>query len=170
MRKQRNIVRFIVLMLTPVVLWSANILPIHSSQSAQAASDASRTKPNDQPALRAVANGKIAFGRDGEIFTMNSDGSDLKQLTSGGGFSASWSPDGMTIAFQRNVRLTSAVCVMDADGSNPRVLIIGYTYPKAWSPDGSKLLVSKFGARGVWAVNADGRNLIKVYEPAPKNN
>src|SRR5438094_4419870 len=78
MRKQRNIVRFIVLMLTPVVLCSANILPIHSSQSAQAATDASRTKPNDQPVLRAVANGKIAFGRDGEIFTMNSDGSDVK--------------------------------------------------------------------------------------------
>src|SRR5438067_7039510 len=94
MKKQRNIARFIVLMVTPVVLWSANILPTHSSQSAQAATTASRTKPNNQPALSAVANGKIAFTRDGEILTMNAGGSDQKQLTLGGGSGALWSPDG----------------------------------------------------------------------------
>src|SRR5438876_8329656 len=81
MRKQRDIARFIVLMLTPVVLWSANILPIHSSQSAQAATNASHTKPNDQPASRAVANGKLVFSDGAAIYTMDHNGRDMKRLT-----------------------------------------------------------------------------------------
>jgi Tol biopolymer transport system component len=177
MKKQRNIVRFIVLMLTPVVLWSANILTIHSSQSAQAATNASRTKPNAQPALSAVANGKIAFTRDGEIFTMNPDGSDLKQLTlttavrplaDGGGGDprgeALWSPDGTKIVFR--VADRGQICVMNADGSNQMCLTPGgeSAVSPDWSPDSTQITFTQASGTGsnhrsdIYVMNADGSN------------
>jgi hypothetical protein len=105
MRKQTNIARFIGLTLTLVVWWSAGTLPIHSSQSSLAATEANPRKLNDQLASRTGTNGKIAFASylDGhqEIYTINAAGSDLQQLTFAGrgdpplsSHGALWSPDG----------------------------------------------------------------------------
>jgi hypothetical protein len=50
-------------------------------------------------------NGKIAFVVSGDIWTMNPDGSDRTQLTSGPATDdlPSWSPDGQKILFLREV-------------------------------------------------------------------
>jgi hypothetical protein len=56
-----------------------------------------------------------------DIYVMNADGSDLRQLTDTVDSSApAWSPDGSQIVFVRNEG--HELVVMDADGSNERVL------------------------------------------------
>ncbi len=62
-----------------------------------------------------------------QIYIMNSDGSDLKKLTTEGGTDPCWSPDGSKIAFVRyNSKEYSSkqgqIWIMDADGSNKRQL------------------------------------------------
>jgi len=102
--------------------------------------------------------GKIVFSaQDGgddptfQIFTMNADGSNVRQLTDDE-FSSSdpaWSPDGQQIAFAtaREAPVGSnTLWVMDADGSNQRPLVFHpetgrpmFGNHPAWSPDGTKL-------------------------------
>ena len=77
-------------------------------------------------------NGKIAFSRSNTIWTVDPDGSDRTQITTGGKDSAPrWSPDGTQIAFTSTRAdpnpLTCAFCkrevyIMDADGSDMRRL------------------------------------------------
>src|SRR5947209_2904446 len=70
-------------------------------------------------------NGKIAFAsnRDGgytQIFTMNSDGTGVTDLTvdvQHGYFHPVWSPDGNRISFVSNRTGSNEIYVMDADGT-----------------------------------------------------
>jgi hypothetical protein len=99
---------------------------------------------------------RIAFVGKGandnlEIFTVNRDGSDLRQLTSNAVVDdqPTWSPDGQRIAFRsrRTASFYSDVWVMNADGSNPvnvtysdvRIGSTAYDQP-TWSPDGQSLI------------------------------
>ncbi len=77
---------------------------------------------------------KIAFssnrGGTHEIFVMNRDGSEVRQLTHGikaGCRHPSWSPDGSEIAFSTG--WNEAIYVMNADGSNPHVVAKAGWYP-----------------------------------------
>lgn len=106
--------------------------------------------------------GKIVFAAPDEtgtsqIFTMNANGSDIKQLTdfspSGAAVTPSWSPDGKRIIFSSFKMGTSdgpALWVMNADGSdqevlydpepgNPHMPPIAGNNAK-WSPDGEKIV------------------------------
>jgi len=79
---------------------------------------------------------QIAFGRGGNIFIMDVDGTNVRALTHGGwNLSPTWSPDGTRIAFvslrdskcgtsltDAPVFCTSELYVMNADGSNVRLL------------------------------------------------
>src|SRR6266571_1393737 len=164
--KTRNIVRNVLaLTLAMIGLMNWNTLSGRSSGLvARAATRARINGPIDQPALRDKTNGKIAFvssrGNSDEIDTMDPDGSDRKQLTSGpGDFDPDWSPDGTQMVFVRR----AAIFVMEADGSNQRQLTqsaIG-RYP-TWSPDATKIAFST-GCLGcvssvVYIMNADGSN------------
>src|SRR5690348_32196 len=69
-------------------------------------------------------NGRIAFVQWPDIFTMNPDGTDVKQLTNVGpdswAFWQSWSPDGKQIAFSKvgPPDFLGQIWLMNADGSN----------------------------------------------------
>lgn len=68
-----------------------------------------------------------------EIFTIHTDGSDRRQLTTTGGSGPEWSPDGSQIAYDARDR----VRVMAADGSGQRTVADGED--PSWSPDGTRL-------------------------------
>jgi hypothetical protein len=54
-------------------------------------------------------DGKVAFNRGGDIYTINLDGSGLKRLTSNGGGNGwpKWSPDGTKITWCTTARCGS---------------------------------------------------------------
>jgi TolB protein len=62
-----------------------------------------------------------AGGFDSAIFVVNTDGTNLRQLTTGGGVNGnpSWSPDGKHIAFSSSRRIPGQIFIMNSDGSNP---------------------------------------------------
>lgn len=113
----------------------------------------------------------IAFASNREgglfnIFTVQPDGSDLRQLTDNGSFSAyfeDWSPDGSTILYTTYETDTDSadLWLMDADGGNQRPL---FSDPAAddlygrYSPDGTQIAyVRDTGdAQSLWIVDADG--------------
>ena len=77
----------------------------------------------------------IVFGsdRDGdaEIFVMNADGTDVRQLTDNDNWNGfpSWSPDGDRIAFDSTRYGSNEIFVMNADGTDTYE-----TGQKGWSP------------------------------------
>ena len=114
------------------------------------------------PSLALSSANKIVFvsTRDGngEIYTMNADGTNLTRLTnnSAGDGSPVWSPDGTKIAFVSTRDAGNGeIYVMNADGTKPTRLTTdaGYDTDPSWSPDGRKL---------VFQSNPDGNNEIYV--------
>jgi len=73
-------------------------------------------------------NGKIAFKQDGEIFTMNPDGSEIRQLTHLGPDNSadfpSWSAGGKQIVFNEFPPPDGVpqLWVMNADGSDQHLV------------------------------------------------
>jgi Tol biopolymer transport system component len=81
-------------------------------------------------------NGRIAYARDGAIYTSELDGGHEKQLYAGLAWRPLWSPDGTKLAFQKfsSDSSTSVPVVVDADGSHPRELASGGWYqPVCWA-------------------------------------
>lgn len=105
--------------------------------------------PEYQPAWSPNGD-RIAFvrssgGTAGEaplIFTMDVDGSDVRQASSGEGgsdFSPSWSPDGSRIAFVGFRFENTGIWVVDANGSNEHQIVGKDWYSvqdPVWSPAG----------------------------------
>jgi Tol biopolymer transport system component len=163
------------LTLTLVGLLSWHILPVpHPELAVRAANRAKVAEPTGHPVSRVVINGRVAFvssegNAQSDIYTMNPDGSDRKQLT----FSQehegqpAWSPDGTKIAFAK-VTWTgnggySEIFVMNADGSDQRRLTQSkFDHSPTWSPDGTKIAfwrldsITMPSSWGIFIMNADG--------------
>jgi len=123
----------------------------------------------------AAANGKIVFSSDrndvnGDIFVMNSDGSNQTRLTvnSAVDLQPQWSPDGTKIVFrsERDGGGLSSIYVMNADGSNQtRLTQNAFDAAPAWSPDGTKIVYRSIRADlnpDIYIMNADGTNQIRL--------
>jgi Tol biopolymer transport system component len=98
-------------------------------------------------------NGRIAFSdfTTGQIYSINPDGSGLRQLTDvaapAQAFQPSWSPDGKRIVFSSDVTGEIRIHVMDADGSHERLLahdVRGYRdMTPVYTPDGRRIVFSR---------------------------
>lgn len=100
------------------------------------------------------SNGKIAFSRGADVWTMNADGSGQTNLTPAGGDDdhPSWSPDGAHIAFDFNDCIDADCCggggpnacyrikTIVSDGTDERTFAVGGAIDPAWSPSGSRVV------------------------------
>ena len=139
------------------------------------------------------SNGKIAFTRDSQIWTINEDGTELTQITDPpragewgnsvlpfGDYDPSLNSDGTQIIFERLVDDETThgiyeIYLINADGSNETALTsTGYTQGiAAWSHSDEKIvyMVSAIGTDGyydLYMMNSDGSeqsNITPDYFP-----
>ncbi len=114
-------------------------------------------------------NGKIAFNRSGDIWTMNPDGSGVTQITTAAGndLFPAWSPDGSQIAFQSNRDGDYEIYVMNQDGSGATRLTNNSASDQtpAWSPDGEKIAffsTRDFADGEIYVMNRDGTSQTRL--------
>jgi hypothetical protein len=115
-----------------------------------------------QPDARSVGE----FQGQADIWVMDADGANCKQLTKGGAVNKrpSWSPDGRSIAFASNRSGNFDIYTMDVDGRNLRNLTnspgVNENYP-VQSPDGNWLTFTD--QRGdVFVMTLAGKNLTNL--------
>lgn len=119
------------------------------------------------PAI-SLAAGAVAFAKNGRIFTMNLDGTGLRQVTTGGILDRwpTWSPDGTRLAYSSVRDGNWDIYVVDADGSNQvRVTTDPQTdIVPDWSPDGERIVFTS--TRGdnynLYTIAPDGTGLASL--------
>ena len=123
-----------------------------------------------------IAFGSIRYGNTPNIFTMNPDGSGVRQLTflhanQGAALDQSWSPDGSRLVFEKRNADGSVrqIFMMKADGSNQHRLFSDPSYfdfEPTFSPDGSRVIFNRcrrdFETCAIYSVKSNGRGLTAV--------
>jgi len=117
-------------------------------------------------------NGKIAFINGPDVYTMNPDGTNVKQLTdlgpNNGAYFESWSPDGKQIAFAEYPApdFIGQLWIMNADGSNQRQILAESDFFQdrpSFTPDGGALLFTRchldIEACAIYSVGTNGQGL-----------
>lgn len=86
-------------------------------------------------------DGRIAFVRANQVFTINPDGSGQKQLTTDGkNYRPRFSPDGTQIAYVHEDSGGKALWLMSPDGtSKRRITPVSNVSGAAWSPNGQQI-------------------------------
>jgi Tol biopolymer transport system component len=112
-----------------------------------------------------MAFSSIREGTSGaDIFIMNTDGSNLLQMTnaSGDDFPLDWSPDGKQLLFMSSRDGHFEIYVVNEDGSSVQQLTSSNRNNMFadWSPDGSKIAFQSGNANGsdfeIFIMNSDG--------------
>jgi len=136
----------------------------------------SEKAPRSKPESKGVA--KIAFISEGEVYTINADGTGKKLLSGEENLGIKykycydhiWSRDGKKIAFATDnmAKSVHSLHVMDADGTNHKIVtkdlfVLYWGQTISWSPDGKKLAYvgrENYAADKVkiCVIDADGTN------------
>ena len=128
-----------------------------------------------EESLKILENCRICFVREGDnkgktynIFSINPDGTDLKNLTKSSSWDTNpcWSPVENKIAFASNRNKFYKIYIMNDDGSNPVRLTrdsLDATNP-VWSPDGSKIAFQSFYEDNydIFSIKVDGTRLVNL--------
>ncbi len=110
-------------------------------------------------------------GRD--IYVINVDGTDLRQLTDHPAHDhwPAWAPNGRQIAFystRNNDNNSGGIFLMDTDGKRVKELTDGNEKHPSWSPDGKRIAFSVWDDKGhktrIGVMNADGHHLKLIAE------
>lgn len=145
--------------------------------------DLSSTQPGNVRELgpcqngNCVRNGKIAFQRNGEIYTINPDGTDLINITNSPTASyagPNWSPDGRRIAFTTNRDGNNEIYSMNGDGSDLTRLTnnTASDFLPYYSPDGLTIVFGsdRDGNSEIYKMNADGSNQVRLTNDAGRQD
>jgi Tol biopolymer transport system component len=105
------------------------------------------------------SNGAIAFTRNGHVWKIEPDGTQVKLAK---GEQPVWSPDGSRIAYIRPGRRSYQIWTMAGDGSDRIPILTDHTFYGApsWSPDGQRLVYTGLGTSGpanhdLYTIGAD---------------
>jgi Tol biopolymer transport system component len=101
-----------------------------------------------------------ASGQSGDgvsIFTVRSDGTDVRRVTGGGAvdYAPAWSPDGTRIAFQRSTMSLEAGEIHIVDAATGAEQRLGEGVDPAWSPDGATIAAARRNQGGIVLFDAE---------------
>ncbi len=108
-----------------------------------------------------------------QVFTMQPDGTQLKQITGGAEnvTVGNWSPDGSRIVYVSGKGNTTELYIVDADGQSNLVQLTDDDFTDdgpVFSPDGKRIVF--FSNRGgnwdLWMIDVDGTNLVQLTNDA----
>ena len=121
-----------------------------------------------------VANAKIAYCVDGDIYVRNDDGTNRRRLTKntvGKDLDPNWSPDGKRITFirlmdKKKSQTSGELFIMNAGGTELQRLThddVGDAYP-SWSPDGKKIAFrsQRSGRSEVYVIDLETFNVTQL--------
>jgi TolB protein len=132
--------------------------------SSPAADTLPQWSPNGKLILFQSYRNQREFPDDADVYLMNADGSEVREVTFSNAFDgdASWSPDGKRIVFESRRDGDSEIYVINANGSGTKRLTANGVFDgdPAWSPDGKSIAFSsdRDGNREIYVMNADGAN------------
>jgi Tol biopolymer transport system component len=110
---------------------------------------------------------RIAFDADTRPYTINADGTDLRQLATVYAVAPVWSPTGQALVYRT---LSGSIGVMNPDGSGRRQ-IVGLASGesaqfRSWSPDGSRIAFVGFfrNMLSLFVVKVSGDDLRSLVD------
>lgn len=121
----------------------------------------------DHPSLSPDASRVIFTGTDGEIVSVRtSDGGDPRQITDepdGSSDYATFSPDGRTIAYARNI---GGIFLINTDGSGRRrISALRDAFELSFAPDGDRLAYRSGRDQALHVVRRDGTDTTLATSP-----
>lgn len=135
----------------------------------QAPSPTPTPTPTPQPLSyrdRPIVFDSTRFGGNTNIFIMDWNGANLRQLTNSSAIEdeADLSPDGQQIAYERQEGNNWYIYVMDVNGGNQRRLALGRE--PDWSPDGRYLAYESPPQEKIMLYDFNGGGVREVYSSA----